>query len=58
MEQIKENAKIVDWEKKILSEFVIIVYNIGNFYRESFLNKKFLMKYWENALKMFLERKF
>ena len=45
-------------EKKFLSEFVIIIYNIGNFLYRKFLNKKFLMKYWVDALKMFLEKNF
>ena len=46
------------WEKNFLSEFVIIIYNIGNFLYRKFLNNKFLMKYLKYAQKMFLQKKF
>ena len=46
------------WEKNFLSEFVFIIYNIGNFLYRKFLNKKFLMKYLKDALKMFFQKKF
>ena len=42
------------WKKIFLSEFVIIIYNIGNFLYRKFLNNKFLMKYLKDAQKMFL----
>ena len=42
------------WEKNFLSEFVIIIYNIGNFLYRKFLNNKILMKYLKYAQKMFL----